>query len=683
MFEAQALLHHQLVQPKSQNTAVVKKGLPIIDTSREASAQGLLNSRQKNWLNGLPFDIYTENPVLYKQHADYIQAKKKKNQYPPEKSMVQALPETVASKPHSSNIVERIETSRHMRHDAALEDLSHELNIIASKLENLIEEATQTLFQQLEEDDKEIEDLLSLIETDEDILQFNYKRLENLWYQIQERLPQRQNYMQQLDEKFSKVEEIRSVQVQQLFLKYLQMFEKIAYKSKSEIQRMMDNIAQMINQTLLNNRLNYTNIYFQLMIADTEREKKQHIYWKTRVEFWKDVNIHRFLEQFRDYLCSSEVINPPVIEELKEKMVAEHTSLNNQYKELLNALRNLYPPKCLPRLFEQWYEQTQVVSRGMYETAGIYVLELEKENEVAIKSCTEKFEETKLLLIMNQLCCSDKAATLMEEFSPMIKEIEMNFIGSMVELKMDLDKQFEHSNQLIADIYIFLQSVAKLWQTHETGLGQQEEMLHESLQEHRCWHNEQNQKREDKLDSILDEMRQGDNEGVLNSLQQQTKILLTNIQISYQDFYAEQVKIVKTYPNMVARQLEYYKENICVFFKLQKVDMSQSKIVPAGEDTEEYNETVSHTDSVSSAVSSKPDDMNTPKSLDLSGDTPFSSEPNESSKAASKLSENEVSTRITPEKTTPTDNDRMEQVENDDNTSTSSKHLSAVESKVR
>lgn len=39
------------------------------------------------------------------------------------------------------------------------------------------------------------------------------------------------------------------------------------------------------------------------------------------------------------------------------------------------------------------------------------------------------------------------------------------------------------------------------------------------------------QKREDKLDSILDEMRQGDNEGVLNSLQQQTKILLTNIQI--------------------------------------------------------------------------------------------------------------------------------------------------------
>lgn len=41
------------------------------------------------------------------------------------------------------------------------------------------------------------------------------------------------------------------------------------------------------------------------------------------------------------------------------------------------------------------------------ETAGIYVLELEKENEVAIKSCTEKFEETKvnyiwcILIIIN------------------------------------------------------------------------------------------------------------------------------------------------------------------------------------------------------------------------------------------------------------------------------------------
>ena len=58
---------------------------------------------------------------------------------------------------------------------------------------------------------------------------------------------------------------------------------------------------------------------------------------------------------------------------------------------------------------------------------------------------------------------------------------------------MNIDKEFAHTNQLIMETFIFLQSAAKLWQTHETGLGQQEQMLHESLQEHRCWHNEQNQ----------------------------------------------------------------------------------------------------------------------------------------------------------------------------------------------
>ena len=36
---------------------------------------------------------------------------------------------------------------------------------------------------------------------------------------------------------------------------------------------------------------------------------------------------------------SDEVIKPPIIEELMEKLVLEHTSLNNQYIQLLNALR--------------------------------------------------------------------------------------------------------------------------------------------------------------------------------------------------------------------------------------------------------------------------------------------------------------------------------------------------------
>lgn len=677
MFEAQALLHHQLTKPKSQNKSTGNKSLPFIQKSRETTEQDFLNSRQRTWLNGLPFDVYTENPVLYKQYTNFVQAR---NQSPSEVSLVEALPEQIVASQHSSNIVERIENSRRVRHEEALEEFSHELTLVASKMEQYVEEAAVNLSHQLELDDAKIENLLSSIESDVDISCFTYKRLERLWYEIENHLPKRQKHIQQLDEKFNKLEEIRLTQVQEIFQKYFKIFDKISYKNKNETKRMMDDLAQMVNQTLLCNRMNYTNIYLKLITIDTERERKQHDYWVKRVEFWKELNIRSFIEQFSEYIMSKEVTNPPIIEELMKRMQSEHTILNEQYIQLLNALREIYPPKWSSTLIDQWIEKTETVSRGMYEIAGTYVLEIERTHEENIRKYMDKLEETKNIFIMNRFCDPEMASELLERFLPIIKDYDIAFNENMVELKCDIDNEFTHTNALITDMCTYLESVAEIWQVHETGLAKQEQMLHECLQDHRNWHNKQTQKREDKLDSILDKMRQGANESVLNSLLNQTKIILENIHISYQEFYTDHVKIVKTYPTMVIKQLEQYEESVCSFFKLNKVDRAEEEV------SEEFHEALSQVDFGESSKSGKTDDdTDTQKSLDLPEDSPqVTIEGNESPKVQSKSEDSEDLKSESSKKVTPPDNEfASQEVEGDDKSAISTpRNVSATETEI-
>lgn len=121
-----------------------------------------------------------------------------------------------------------------------------------------------------------------------------------------------------------------------------------------------------------------------------------------------------------------------------------------------------------------------------------------------------------------------------------------------------------------------MQGITHIWDMHEIGLVKKERALQELLQDCRKDHDHDNQKREEKLDSILDQMRESSTEKDLRRLLSNVSVQLESIKRGYLTFKESQLDLVKQYPTMVREELQKYQDNVFKFFSIQS---DESKIV--------------------------------------------------------------------------------------------------------
>lgn len=125
-------------------------------------------------------------------------------------------------------------------------------------------------------------------------------------------------------------------------------------------------------------------------------------------------------------------------------------------------------------------------------------------------------------------------------------------------------------NKELNTLFKYLQGVCHIWDLHEIGLVKKERSLQELLQDCRLDHDNENQKKEEKLDTILDQMRESSNEKDLKKLLQNVSQQLDIIKNGYFSFRDSQIELLKQYPIMVKDELEKYEEALLNFFSIAK-----------------------------------------------------------------------------------------------------------------
>lgn len=136
-------------------------------------------------------------------------------------------------------------------------------------------------------------------------------------------------------------------------------------------------------------------------------------------------------------------------------------------------------------------------------------------------------------------------------------------------------------------VFKYLQGVSHIWDLHELGLVKKERALQELLQDCRKDHDGDNQKREEKLDSILDQMRESSSEKDLKRLMTNVGLQLDAIKRGYMAFKDAQIELVKQYPEMVKEELRKYEDSVYKFFSIvppsKSVNMEQGQLVKKDE----------------------------------------------------------------------------------------------------
>ncbi|KAK3581902.1 hypothetical protein CHS0354_024214 [Potamilus streckersoni] len=578
LFDAQVQLNRSLTkihrdssapQPRFQKRGVTS--VPLVHLSKEEIKHGLLGERQRTWVDGFPNDPYVENPVVYKQYAEYINTKLRESDSSIAGKDVQGLPDVVLPAKDSSDIIERIASSRKERHEAAVEEMHQELSVINSEMEPHITETSEMLLRKLDDDNKDIADKLACIEKDEKLLSYTLEELNNIWEDVLSHTPTRQVWITELDTALGKAEDERMDMIRAVFKNFAKTLERIAHLLAPDLHRFLDKESQLINQTMLSNRRAFADLYTKLMSADIEREKSQHTTWKRRVEDWRLLKTELAVKRFKEFMQGEDIVNPSGVAKLLQVMTAEQRTQNQKRLELINQMREFKPPASTKTAIYNWNKNMQDLSQEIDAVNQIHLTALHKEYERVCQRCLSEIETIKTNLIDASVCTIARAQTVVEEFMiPLVGSRQRVYENILEMMEKTLEEQTNEINEKLKSLFKYAQSAAHVWDVHEIGLARQERSLQEKLEQCRQKHDNQNQEKEANLDVIMDRMRQDATESALKTSLNKALDYLEKIRASYENFHKDQTEIVKKYPSMVQHELESYETSVLKFFMVDR-----------------------------------------------------------------------------------------------------------------
>ncbi|KAM9326696.1 coiled-coil domain-containing protein 180 [Gastrophryne carolinensis] len=555
--------------------------IPLVHYEDTPSA-GLLSHRQRQWVDSMPFDSYTENPLVHRQKPASAIRKTMESESEIAAREVRGLSDTIAPEKSNSGILQRITTNRQERHDKAASALQKELAIISKEMEILVLQAGRALQGNLSKSGERIEQLFQQCEEEKENNSLTMVVVNELWGKVTEESSYRRQCIRQADETLLELEQKRAAQIADVLKKYTTLMKEICYLMPSDVHRFIHKEAMMINQAILANHRAVAKLSLNLMEAELKREGSQRLRWQDLNKAWKSHEKERVVLQFRTF--AQEMIDkvPDSIREETELLMSQCRPLHEKRLQLLRSVSDFIPPTCTKTAVTNWHKSAVALNKEIDSVATQFLDNLHRLESDDIQRCTMEAETCKKQfmaakyvkgqLMSLDICSKGEAETIMtKELSPITKHFQIKH-GKEQKLFMEVlssvSKLMEaHSNKL----YKYAKKAAHLWDVLEIGLSQQEKALKKKIDQCRKKHDVENQAKEANLDIILDSLRQGSTSEQLRATMGKALACLQDIKTGYNKCHQDQVKVVDSYPAMVLSQLLTYSSSVSKFFHVREV----------------------------------------------------------------------------------------------------------------
>uniref|UniRef100_H3B089 DUF4455 domain-containing protein n=1 Tax=Latimeria chalumnae TaxID=7897 RepID=H3B089_LATCH len=313
-------------------------------------SRGMLSHRQQMWIEGMPNDGITENPVFYRETKISAIEKNKETDEEIAAREVGSLTDIIVSEKTGSDIIQRVSQRRQKLHLEELMKLQKELADLSRDLEPLYLEGGETLLKKLLTSDEKVQQLFKKIESDSDLVTFTIQDLWKLWDDVIQQSLQRKEWIIELDEALKKLEWKRTKMVKDILKTYTLSLEKISFLVPCDVHRYIDKQAMMINQAFLANKRAVAKLYINLIEANLKWEKSLRLKWEDRVQDWKTIQRESFVQKLNGLkppTCSKKEVHEwwSSFQHLNEEIDSMHVKHMKQF-------RMLYENICLECLAE-------------------------------------------------------------------------------------------------------------------------------------------------------------------------------------------------------------------------------------------------------------------------------------------------------------------------------------------
>ncbi|XP_069741953.1 coiled-coil domain-containing protein 180 isoform X2 [Narcine bancroftii] len=540
-------------------------------------------------MEGLMNDGYTENPVL--QRDAVLSATETKDVVELSNAVmeVKGLPDVIIPTKIGSTIIQQMTENKQKNHEAAIMKFDQELITVSKDLENRFTEAAVQLLQNIEESHKNVHELLSKIESDNDLSTLTFESLGDLWENIQKLSQLRRDQVKELDKTYKEYEKERVKRITAEFKDCVKNLEKIAYLPADDIYRFIDKEAMLLNQALLANRRAVSKLYVNLIKVDLKQEISDWQIWNSKVQDLKTFKKQNILQKLKNYLAKNWKASFATEEELLRK---QQHGLNSKRKQFLEEIINLKPSGCNTNSVDKWYESLCALNHEMNLLHIQYVGKLKTYYEKLYHEWMTEMEKCKEELLSSKACTEKEAKQLMgSDVLPLLGNLQCRFEQELSTTDKYLENLVEQTDFNCKELFNTWKKASLLWEEHEMNLSKLQDQLKKQLDDCRKKHDKTNQAREANLDLQIDQLRQDNTQTELKADHKKAIYLLNGIKKGYESFYQNQMKIVNKYPSMVRKELHRFSTAISKYFdviEVYKLDPPKRVIENPKEDKEVF-----------------------------------------------------------------------------------------------
>ncbi|XP_060738579.1 coiled-coil domain-containing protein 180-like [Tachysurus vachellii] len=484
---------------------------------------------------------------------------------------IRGLPDRVVSIKTDSDIIERLIEKKQRDHTEAVTQLQMDFTELSVGFESLLIDTGEDFLLKLSEYDEEVERLMQKTEHSGDLIAFSYQDLHEIWTSVSHKSAMRRNCIQELDELFVKYESERAAVITAILSKYTKKLEKISYVMPSDVHRLINNEAMMINQALLANRRAVAKLHLNLMEKNLQKEVQCHFRWETNLQNWKKIKAVAELSQFKDFMNSPETQNPKNVQETLNTMRTKQKAYSKQRLNILEQVRNMTPPNCSKSLAAEWYSSLSSVNEQIDFTHTETMTKLHEYYESAWQDCYLEVGRFETKVSSYGVTSDEIQHIVNSEMVPLIGKCQTQAEEHLQAMKKTFDALSKTAAFLSKFLFEFVHGAANVWEVHSAHLQGVEQQLQDSLKEVSKNFEEKNQKKEAQLDVMMDKLRQESTEKALKTRMEQILHLLEEIKEGCTNFYKQGVHRVESYPEMVLKEIHAYSIAVSQYFKVNEV----------------------------------------------------------------------------------------------------------------
>ncbi|XP_045152463.1 coiled-coil domain-containing protein 180 [Echinops telfairi] len=575
IFEAEVQLVRSLAASRKQaveHSVAPKSGQKPWMKKVDVLEGEMLSPRQRKWMNSLPNDGATENPVLYREKNIAQMEKLRESESTIAAREVRGLGDTLV--PEKIGPISLPGRGDHKRdnYERALANFHEEIQQIGAEMEPLVVDSGTLLLQKLAGCDENADHLFREVETNSQLQDYTIQSLWELWGKVAEMSLLRQQWVKELEESLHSLEFSRTERLKEVLKKYVEIIEKTSYLMQPDVYRLINKEAMIINQALLGNRRAIAQLSLNLMEAALKQEASSHRRWHDLLDTWKAHKKDMLVQSFSEFMASKRIQSPPAVKKEMEAMLKTQKSLQWVRLQHLYTCRELLPPVYSQARLNEWYSSLVAMNKQLDTYHQDCVLRIRLQYENTWQECLAQVQKCKNQLLDWKAFTEEEAADLVSpSFYHMVGvlqskvEEELEFMDASFE---SLGKQTERQS---LDLFHYFQEAVQLWEVHQSEVSGQELELEKRVEQHRQKQNQENQAQEACLDKLLDQLRQQSLEQTLKLHLERARDILKNMEAKYESSHAVLRKEVMAYPEIMLKELHSYSCSLSRHFYVREV----------------------------------------------------------------------------------------------------------------